>query len=249
MEPSRFEFLAATKELGKTPVPGPYSFTSALTWALEALVEEKRDQEGRFTTDELLRKIQHDAPNFPEGQKPVLSNRETGDASAGCIMLHPLDRNGTKAQSPAKEVTSPDLDQAKRQTLTLHFDFAEKTSNESIERLGLQLNGIFDPNTLGVNRVRFGSLRSSVFDRATKIFAASAERHRRLSGRQQRPPMDTLLPVPSPTYRPLSLRTTSTDEGSNTLDSFLVVTPVSTSSNEDSEDQNSSPLKKRKLFS
>lgn len=243
MEPSLFEFLAATKELGKTPIPGPYSFTSALTWALEALVEEKGDQEGRFTTDELLRKIQHDAPDFPEDQEPVLSNRKPGDTSAGRIMLHPLDRNGTKAQSPAKEVTRPDLDQAKRQTLTLHIDFAEKPSKVSIEKLGYQLNGIFDPNTLSVNRVRFGSLRPSVFNRATKMFAAFAERHRRLSGRQQQPPMDTLHPVPS-----IEICTTSKDEGINTPDSFSVVTPVSTSSNEDFEDQNSGHSKKRKHF-
>lgn len=236
--------------MGKTPVPGPDSFTSALTWALEALVEEKGDQEGRFTTDELLRKIQHDAPDFPEGQEPVLSNRKPGDTSAGRIMLHPLDRNGTKAQSPAKEGTSLDLDQAKRQTLTLHLDFAEKPSNVSIETLGYQLNGIFDPNTLGVNRVRFGSLRSSVFNRATKRFAAVAERHRRSSGRQQQPFMDTLHPVPCPTLRPLptEICTTSKDEGINTSDSFFVVTPVSTSSNEDFEDQNSGHSKKRKHF-
>lgn len=59
-----FEYLAATKKMASTKVPGDDSFTSALIHALEALVMEKA--EGRFTTVELLRKINHDAPHFPK---------------------------------------------------------------------------------------------------------------------------------------------------------------------------------------
>lgn len=244
MKSRLFEYLAATKEMGSTPVPGESSFTSALIFALEALVKEK---DGRFTTDELLRKIQHEAPSFPKGQTPVLSDREEGNTSAGRIMLHPLDRDGTSAQSPSKEGTN--LDPTKRQILTLHFDYSERPSDTLIETLGFQLNNVFDRNTLGVTRVRLGSLRSSMFDRAAKSFTASLVRRRRTSGREQRPPVDSFLPVPSSPHQQSSssqLSTTPRDEEINSQDSYVVVTPVSQLSNEDSEDQISDPRKKRK---
>ena len=246
MKPRLFEFLAATNEMGSTPVPGDRSFTSALIYGLEALVKKKN---GRFTTDELLRKIQHEAPNFPKEQTPVLSDREEGNTSAGRIMLHPLDRNGTSAQSPSKE--GPGLDPTKRQILTLHFDYSERPSNASIEMLGLQLNHIFDRNnTLGVTRVRFGGLRSSVFHRAAKSFTESLVRHRRTSGRQQRPPVNTLLPVPPhQQFSSALLSAAPRDEGINIQDSIVIVAPVSPLSNEDSEDQMSDHCKKRKLLS
>lgn len=243
MKPRLFEYLAATKQMGSTRVPGPHSFTSALIYALKALLEEK--DEGRFTTDELLRKIMEDAPSFPEGQTPVLSDRE-GNTS-GRIMLHPLDRKGITAQSPSKESTSQD--QTKHQTLTLHFDLMGWPSEASVEKLGSQFNNIFDRNTVGVMGVRWGGLRPSMYNRATEIFLASLMRNRRMSGIQQRPPVDTLLPVPSSPYQQFSsapLSTAPRDEEINIQESFVVVTPVSQVSSEDSEDQVSDQHKKRK---
>lgn len=242
MKPRLFEYLAATPQLATTPIPGDNSFTSALIYALEALIEEKED--GRFTTDELLRKIQRDAPFFSRDQKPVLSDRE-GNTSAGRIMLHPLDRNSITTPSPCSS-----LDPAKRQILTLHFDFGERPSDSSIETLGLQLNNIFNRNILGVHRVRWGNLQSSMFDRAAQKFAASL-RSRRMSVRQQRTAMDT-LPVPCSTDQHFlggQLSIPPKDEGTNTLDSISMVAPVSPLSNADSEDQISDHRKKRKLSS
>ncbi|MCJ1462367.1 hypothetical protein MMC07_000967 [Pseudocyphellaria aurata] len=244
-QPRLFEYLAAAKPLATTPIPGDKSFTSALIYALEALVED--NEGGRFTTDELLRKIQR-APNFSKEQKPVLSDRE-GNMSTGRIMLHPLDRNRTITQSPSKE--SPSLDPTTRHILTLHFDFGERPSNSSIEKLGLQLNKNFDLNTLGVHRVRLGHLRSSMFDRAAKSFTASL-RNRRMSGRQKRTAMDTLVSVPCSAHQGSlggQISTAPRDEGTNTLESTLVVAPVSPLSIADSEDHNSDHGKKRKLRS
>ena len=232
MKSRLFEYLAATKEMDSTPVPGETSFTSALIFALEALVKEK---DGRFTTDELLRKIRHEAPNFPKGQTPVLSDREEGNTSAGRIMLHPLDRNGTSAQSTSKE--GPGLDPTKRQTLTLHFDYSERPSDALIEMLGFQLNNVFDRNSLGVTRVRLGSLRSSMFDRAAKNFNASLVRRRRTSGRQQRPPVVVLE------VSPLSNDSEGQDPDHRKKRKLAPASPLTN----DSEGQNSDPRKKRRL--
>ena len=174
----------------------------------------------------------------------MLSDRE-GNTSAGRIMLHPLDRNYTTTQSPSKESSSLDL--IKRQTLTLHFDFGERPSNSSIEKLGLQLNNIFDHNTLGVHSVRWGNLRSSMIDR----LQASLQNRRR-GRRQQRPAIDSFPHVPSSAHQGLLGGQTSTspsDEGTNTLEPTLVLAPVSPLSNPDSEDQISDRGKKRKLCS
>ena len=167
-----FEYLAATREMAGTPVPGKDSFTSALIYALESLHAEQ--PKSRFTTVELRNKIKFDAPHFPDNQTPVLSNRKA-DTSAGRIMLHPLRRGDARAQSPPKD--TPDESKAKRHTLTLQFDFGEKPSSDNVERLGHGLNEVFAYNTLGVDRVRWGGLHS-VVGRSFKFFIDTLERNR-----------------------------------------------------------------------
>ncbi len=142
-----------------TPVPGKSSFTSALIWALEALADEK--VEGRFTTEELLKKITSHAPNFPRGQTPVLSARNTG-SSTGRIMLYPLQKAGSDTPSNTSSDSGGALsrvDLAKQSVLTLHFKFDDKPTLTDIELLGKEVNSIFERNALGVNRVRWGSIR------------------------------------------------------------------------------------------
>ena len=170
-----FEYLAATEAIGSTPVPGPDSFTSALIYALETLVEEKVG--GRFTTVELLNKIKL-YKHFPKEQIPVLSDREM-KPTAGRIMLHPLMKTSSESQSSPKETAH--LDPLRRQTLTLHLDFGEKPSQMCIEELGRQLNVIFQRRTLGVNRVRWGGVRQSTVTRALK---ASLQRSRHAKRKQ-----------------------------------------------------------------
>lgn len=181
-----FEFLGATKELNTTPVPGPDSFTSALIYALKELVREK----GRFTTVELIRKIQFDAPDFPKNQTPILSNRKDG-VQAGRIMLHPLhksQKDGSQTELPSEENKNPYP--FSRQTVTLHFEFAEKPSHANVQLLGRQLNNIFELYKLGVNRVRWGGMKQSAFARVMGSFQASLARSRRASLNRQLAALD-----------------------------------------------------------
>ncbi|KAF6234773.1 hypothetical protein HO173_006993 [Letharia columbiana] len=166
--------------MATTQVPGEDSFTSALIYALEALVEEK----GMSTTVELLRKIKSHAPNFPSDQIPVLSDRRD-DAQAGRIMLHPLHRNqedGSRTAISSEETSN--LDALKRHTVTLHSDFAKKPPSTDIEILGRHLNQIFERSTLGVNRVRWGGMKRSAAARAVGSFQAGLQRSRRASMKQ-----------------------------------------------------------------
>ncbi|KAL9579932.1 MAG: hypothetical protein Q9203_006505 [Teloschistes exilis] len=212
----RFEYLAATTAMGTSPVPGPDSFTTALIWALRKLKQCKAG--GRFTTDELVREIKHQAPNFPEDQKPVLSDRDYGNR-AGRIILSPLsseDLNG-KA-SPVEEVV---VDLKKRHCMTLHLDFAEKPSFDTVEKFGEELNNIFERRAFGVHRVRLGGVKQSLVvqavDRMRKL------RHKRKQSESQdrlrAPGLDLPTPSPSrqltPQFRPLMTKSELTSQSSD----------------------------------
>lgn len=165
--------------MGSTKVPGNDSFTSALIYGLKTLVEERED--GRFTTVELLNKIKDEAPHFPKDQNPMLINREK-KSSAGRIMLHRLQREGSDDESTQKEAAG--LDPFKGHALTLHFDFSKKPSQEYIVMLGRELNEFFERH-VGVNRVRWGGMRQSMVARAAQSFQARLKRYRRASMRLQ----------------------------------------------------------------
>ena len=178
-----FEYLAAVEgHDGTTKVPGPESFTTALIFALKRLVKEK--DEGRFTTDELLRKIKTEAPKFPKDQTPAISNRDNKHFSAGRIMLHPL-----RHHKPSG-VTSDDCPyrRATGSVMTLHFNFGDEPPDEHLKTLGRKLNEIFEKNTLGVHRVDWGGLEGTPFIRAAQKFQKNLMK-RRASSQSQRPTM------------------------------------------------------------
>ena len=151
--------------------PGKDSFTRALIYALKALVKKRPD--GRFTTVELLNKIK-EAPDFPKDQNPTLSDRER-KGSAGRIMLHPLQGTGPADALSRREAAS--LPSFNGHTLTLHFDFSEKPSQEYVDRFGRELNGFFRLND-GVNRVRWGGMRQAMAARYVRFFQAQLKRNR-----------------------------------------------------------------------
>lgn len=224
-----FEYLAATKAMGLTRVPGRDSFTSALIFALESLVTKQ--PEGRFTTIDLVNEIKEHAPYFPNDQEPVLSDRQDYSC-AGRIMLQPLQKDGSKPESPR---TKEGPDPANRHTVTLHLDFSEKPSNFNVERLGTELNDVFERNKfLGVSRVRWGGMRSvqAMVTRAARTFMLNVERNR--SKRQLTPlnlssanngwlsPNPT-SPIPmSPDIRQLSSSPTNMHSPQPQMQSFAV---------------------------
>lgn len=137
--------------MGNTPRSGPRSFTSGLIHALGKLVEEKH----RFTTLELRKEIMQ-APNFPQGQEPQLSER-VKHCHVDRIMLHPLLEEGPCSHKFPREISRTSI--AEQLTVTLHFDFADKPSIKQIKTLGEELNKVFESHgNLGVNGVRWGGI-------------------------------------------------------------------------------------------
>ncbi|KAI4221144.1 MAG: hypothetical protein L6R36_007112 [Xanthoria steineri] len=222
-----FEYLAAVKGHGTTGIPGPTSFTRALIFALTALVRDKA--EGRFTTDELLRKIKTGAPNFPKDQTPAMSNRDNKNSSAGRIMLHPL------RQHKPSGVVSDDCPyrRAIGYVMTLHFNFGDKPPDEHIVTLGRNLNKIFERNTLGVHRVDWGGLEGTMFTRATRKFQKNLMK-RRASSQSQRPTMallsstSTVGPVNSGLLSPSAVAFDGHDSGGEDSGSVLTTSAPTT---------------------
>lgn len=229
-----------------TQLPGQDSFTSALMYALKELVKEK----GRFTTVDLLRKIQNHE-EFPKDQTPVLSDRKD-NVLAGRIMLHPLhktQKDGSPTESSSEE--SLNLNPFKRKTVTLHLNFADKPSLADVEMLGRQLNYVFERHPLGVNQVRWGGMKQSLAARAIGSFrAAGRKRNRRESMNQQQIALDDggsesqlvednlafLTPSPSnrESPRPMEITVTGSIPVSPSNHSPISF-PTSSDSNEESE--------------
>lgn len=113
-----FEFLAATSANSTTKKPGKHSFTSALIWSLSHLLEKHVP----FSTQELLRTILNDAPDFPTDQSPRLSERPP--ACLRKIMLAPLTTDsGSKPTGNSEADEEEEFTEETRQELTIRLVF------------------------------------------------------------------------------------------------------------------------------
>jgi hypothetical protein len=130
-----FEFLAACGSDDLTEMPGENSFTSALIWSLKALVKSKPS----FTTQQLLRKINADAPKFPRHQHALIEERSEDETSCyRKLVLAPLPRQGEKVEmEPPSEKEKPKL-QIKHY-LDLRFFYDKPPTKEEILRLSQSL--------------------------------------------------------------------------------------------------------------
>ncbi|MCJ1383053.1 hypothetical protein MMC17_006166 [Xylographa soralifera] len=151
-----FEYLAATAPGATTRSPGPESFTSALIWALKALVAEGRP----FTTQQLVNKIKNGgAPGFPNNQKPVLSKRGEKN-SAGYIMLEPIRKDVDRLALIRARSLSGSHDMGAAVLLNLKFMFESRPSEAQVEILGKALNDAMQNEGIRVSRIMWGGLHS-----------------------------------------------------------------------------------------
>lgn len=116
-------------------MPGDNSFTSALIWALDLLARTKSS----FTTHQLLRKINEDAPNFPRHQHALLMER--GEDETSCfrkLVLAPLPKPGEKDERQLP----PKREEAKgkiQHYLDLRFFYDKPPSRDEILYLSQSL--------------------------------------------------------------------------------------------------------------
>jgi hypothetical protein len=130
-----FEFLAACGSDGVTEMPGDNSFTSALIWALKVLVKSKSP----FSTQQLLRKINKEAPKFPQHQLALIEER--GEDETSCyrkLVLAPLPKQGEKVETTLpseKEQPKPKI----KHYLDLRFFYEQPPTKDEIQYLAQNL--------------------------------------------------------------------------------------------------------------
>lgn len=141
-----FEFLGACSSGNTTLCPGKGSFTTALIWALKALVKDQI----RFTLSELSCKIR-DAPYFPRDQVPVQFDR--GVHTLEQIIVAPLPETGNDESESIDESVPQGL-------LHLNFFFEKPPSKSTIDSFAQGMNRLVYEQGLPINRIVWGGLIS-----------------------------------------------------------------------------------------
>ena len=116
-------------------MPGPNSFTSALIWSLKALVKSKPS----FTTQQLLRKINAEAPNFPRNQNALIEER--GEDETSCyrkLVLAPIPKSGEEAWKDVPQEDEKPKPQIKHY-LDLRFFYDKPPTKDEVLRLSQSL--------------------------------------------------------------------------------------------------------------
>lgn len=162
-----FEYLAATSAKSTTRKPGKHSFTKALIWSLQDLVETAKT----FTTQELLTKILH-APDFPDDQSPRLSER--GPQCLRRIVLTPLNRD-VPLESP--EPRTEDEEEGPRMDLSLRFVFNRTITQPMVMSLARDLRQLLSGDEFKARTILWEGINS--LDYTTRFYAQRWLRHTR----------------------------------------------------------------------
>ncbi|KAH0557001.1 hypothetical protein GP486_005211 [Trichoglossum hirsutum] len=174
-----FEFIGATSAGATTKVPGKSSFTAALMWALEKLVE---DQE-TFTTSELVKKTRT-APNFPKAQVPVLTERNAASYFRIQLSKMPAEADSESSPQSVRIFCSDDVQPLEPQYLELRFAFDNKPRDREIISIAGALHSLIQNHELSARRIDWGGLRRSDMIKiaASKFLESGRRRARRATG-------------------------------------------------------------------
>ncbi len=147
-----FEFLAACKQDKLTHPPGPKSFTRALIWALEGLLEDR----GKFTTHELQTEIGK-APGFPKDQHVQVLDR--GDPCDQRLVLAPIPPHSSNVKSNGTN-SDPPVHQPK-EFFDLRFWYLSSPNEEEVTDVAKILKKLIHEEKIHANRIawiRFGDV-------------------------------------------------------------------------------------------
>ncbi|KAK8007742.1 hypothetical protein PG989_001732 [Apiospora arundinis] len=143
-----FEYLAATSAKSTTRKPGPKSFTRALIWSLDHLLEKHT----RFSTQELLRTIHNDAPHFPKKQCPRLS--EGQPPTQRKIMIAPLTNEAkTRAVEASQKDDEDDVGEERGQDFLLRFVFDGDITTPMLQSIASHLKDLIQQGEIKAKAV------------------------------------------------------------------------------------------------
>ena len=158
-----FEFLAACGSNEVTPMPGDTSFTSALIWSLKLLAKKPS-----FTTHQLLRKINEDAPDFPSHQHALIMER--GEDETSCVrklVLAPLPKPGEKDQKNFSPENQKPKDLIKHY-LDLRFFYDKPPTKDEVQFLSESLKNMIANEKITVRHIGWLRMTDIVRNAADK---------------------------------------------------------------------------------
>ncbi|KAK8061065.1 hypothetical protein PG997_015286 [Apiospora hydei] len=191
-----FEYLAATSANSTTKAPGDASFTNALIWSLDHLLEKQTC----FSTRDLVKTINFDAPHFPEDQSPRLSDGK--NPSTRKIMIAPLTNDSKRRAEEATRVQPTDnLIEERSRDLLLRFIFDCDITNSTVEETASRIRDLIQQGYIEAKAVAWegihstscrqnqyivpGACRINYKDAAVNYFSDSLSRIRRRSSHSQ----------------------------------------------------------------
>ena len=144
-----FEFLAACGSDDVTETPGDTSFTSALIWSLKGFAKSNTS----FTTQQLVRKINEEAPNFPRLQHALIMER--GEDETSCfrkLVLAPLPKPGEEAKIellPPKAKSNSKI----KHYLDLRFFYDKPPTKDEIKLLAHNLKDMITNDRISARHI------------------------------------------------------------------------------------------------
>lgn len=168
--------------------PGKESFTSALIWALEVLLEDQK----RFTVAQLSRKIRL-APYFPPDQVPVQLDRCFNAIER--IVLAPLAKPDENTKAPLNDSNDTTDNQGH---LTLNFVFDKSPSKSMIGDFAKALDSAMRRHQIPVKRIGWGGFqppRNKAFHAAAKLFQEGINRKKIKRDGDENVPVSSLGPL------------------------------------------------------
>ncbi|KAK7961079.1 hypothetical protein PG988_012293 [Apiospora saccharicola] len=151
-----FEYLAATSANSTTRAPGPKSFTSALIWSLKHLLKKHT----YFSTQELVRTIHNQAPDFPDDQCPRLS--EGLRPTMRKIMIAPLTEESKEKAAEANQAMAADNAMERRtRDLVLRFVFDGDITETMVRGIASHLKELIQHGEIKAKAVSWEGLHSA----------------------------------------------------------------------------------------
>ncbi|CAG8977491.1 hypothetical protein HYALB_00009323 [Hymenoscyphus albidus] len=152
-----FECIAACGKGETTHFLGEKSFTAALIWSLQTLVQKRT----RFSTQELQATIMNDTPNFPEKQYvPLIERNEPSDQR---LVLAPIPNVNEEMPGEPPESQHP------MHHLDLRFWYPHRPDEEEISSLAKRLRNLMVHERIGASRIGWLGLKNRELAKRERI--------------------------------------------------------------------------------
>lgn len=195
-----FDILAACSREERTPEPGPYSFTKALTWALRRLSKQKG-----FSTLDLYNRI-HDAPKFDGKRQPQVYGGRF-ESHSEYLWLAPIPESGQEGPGITPQQRDEEVKQETMVDIRYHYEGEVNTDDLKALTKAIK-NMLKSPNVRASRVTAIGKYDRDSFrlDREARVKAVLTAWKRRVSPSSPADlTIESMLPAPARMQQRLSI--------------------------------------------